>query len=53
VKTHRHAETETPSDPELASVINAWPTLPADVKASILALARSGGLVGRENEPAL
>jgi hypothetical protein len=30
------------TDPDLAVVIDAWPTLPADVRTKILNLARGG-----------
>lgn len=32
-----------PADPELAELLAAWPTLPAAIKAGIIALARAGG----------
>ena len=33
----------TPSNPDLAALIDAWPTLPAAVKAGILAMVKSVG----------
>ena len=41
-----------PVDPELARVIAAWPTLPADVKAAVVAMVmagRRGGLTDDRN----
>jgi hypothetical protein len=29
-------------DPEMAAVVDAWPTLPAAIKAGILAMIRAG-----------
>jgi hypothetical protein len=29
-----------PSDPDLVAIISAWPTLPADMKATILAMVK-------------
>lgn len=32
---------EAPIDPELAAVVDAWPALPAAIKAGILAMVRA------------
>jgi len=37
---------EAPVDPDLAAVVDAWPTLPAAIKAGILAMVRAGGAGG-------
>lgn len=34
---------EAPLDPELAAVVDAWPALPAAIKAGILAMIRAAG----------
>lgn len=33
---------KAPFDPELAAVVDAWPTLPGAIKAGILAMVRAG-----------
>lgn len=34
---------EAPSDPELAAVVDAWPTLAEPIRAGILAMVRAAG----------
>jgi hypothetical protein len=36
------ADSVTLADPDLALIVDTWPTLPADVKAAILALINTG-----------
>jgi len=33
----------TPSDPDLAAIVKAWPALPAALKAGILAMVKASG----------
>jgi hypothetical protein len=35
---------KTPFDPELASVVDAWPKLPDAIKAGIVAMIRAAGI---------
>lgn len=35
-----------PFDPQLAAVVEAWPTLPEPIKAGVLAMIRASGGVG-------
>ncbi|TWT41099.1 hypothetical protein RAS1_37910 [Phycisphaerae bacterium RAS1] len=39
----RELADRTPTDPELAEVARAWPTLPAAIRAAALALIRAAG----------
>ncbi len=34
---------ELPTDPDLAALIDAWPTLPRAVKAGIVAMVKAAG----------
>jgi len=38
-----NAPAETPPDPDLRAVIEAWPNLPEVVKAGIMAMVRTSG----------
>src|SRR5262249_53345289 len=42
-KSGAFAPANTPIDTDLASVIDAWPTLPAAIRAGILAMVRTAG----------
>jgi hypothetical protein len=38
-----------PLDPDLAAVVDAWPALPAAIKAGILAMVQAaGGITGKD-----
>lgn len=34
-----------PTDPQLAAIVTAWPTLPAAIKAGIVAMVRASGWI--------
>ena len=34
---------QLPADPELARLVDAWPTLPAHIRAAVLALVQTAG----------
>ena len=34
---------KTPSDPDLQSIIEAWPSLPEPLRAAVLAIVRTSG----------
>jgi hypothetical protein len=38
-----HTDTETVSDPDLARVVTAWPSLPPHIRAAVLALIGTAG----------
>ena len=40
---------KTPSDPDLAQVVEAWPQLPEAIRAAVLAIVRNAG--SRDGEP--
>ncbi len=39
----KNAPAESPTDPDLEAVAMAWPTLPAALKAGILAMVKAAG----------
>ena len=41
--------TGAPNDPDLAAVVNAWPTLPDPIRRAVLALVEAVGKGGERN----
>jgi hypothetical protein len=41
IKERRSTKLSNKLDPELASVVEAWPELPADIRSAILAIVRA------------